>query len=590
MRRFAVVASVVLVACSSDQPADPEALDPVLGAVGASPEEARAAGLELAAHDLERFRRAGLENPEAVLPGLVRELVAPGSWTGARRVEVNQGKLLLVHQAEVVAEAGRLLDAILDRADRGVSLEVEIREVPAGAEEGRALARLSFGLANGRWSRQKSSSSRFHVGGLDLEDGRAALRTQDLSEGVVSDAAVWRDPLGGGVLHLLLTLRAEAEPPVAVDVGAAGDSPAYAIELPRPVTIQFRGQIGIEPGPWREFARMPSPREGHSLLAVARARWSPVLRQEVGPVTILPVALPEGHEPEEAEGWLFSDRNRDQVLFGEEWQDVAAKAQESETTTVQNVAFQIASSGGLQSLGVDHRGLDPGEGGGTDAPPLFPSDLVESWDAIRRAEWNPDHHLAFAWDHVFVRQTPEVVGALAGFLDRFHQWRNQTYRLRVQPVSLDPHVLEVVPRGALPADLADALRNRPTSGPVDVVLRAGTWTRVSTERESAYVAGHLVPGRTTPPLATAREGLSLAVRPRRYGDGRLEFEIRWTARRVDPASLEPTARAGGTMQSPRTREEELGGILVAGEGGTWLLVGSAAGADELPGLLVEMTR
>ncbi|MBI4618476.1 MAG: hypothetical protein HY720_33065 [Planctomycetes bacterium] len=657
---------LLVTACGETEEAPPEALAPALG--GLSGVEIPD-GEELLVYDLERLRRAGLADPEGAIPRLVRALVAPSTWEKPRRIEIRDGRLLAVHEPTALEEVGRFLAALEERADRGIELDVEVLGSRAGSldiasllvardtGEARTLGRLAFQLANGRWGRLEARREGTYVAGLERTPGgpEAALRMSPLVDGVAADAGVWLEPNDRAVLHLLLTLRTSAGDSREIDVPGAGEVPGYRLELPRRLTVQFRGQLALFPDRWETVAVGPSPVPGEVLHVIARARWKAgqegpvegVGSREGTVVASYPLAFPPPRAPDTIEEFLFTRKPLGPDLE-EKWQEIAFRTQTKETertgrwgsvdAPLEDVLFgvpgaaagdrdaadvkgrieslfatafgtssELSSEGGLtlqfgyldddsakrewieRAVSKTSRKHPPVPGYPVDpeALPLLSEELESKWAAIQKARWEEGMAIALAYDRIFLRQSGEVAAEVESLMGGLHEWRNRPIPIRLRRVEIELGELATLGPGPLDPERAAALAARGEGLEIEARTRPGAWTRLASSETSAVLDGHLAPGLASPPLASVSRGYSVALRPRLYGDGRVEVEVLWYSSDAAPGTLEVGPFAGGFAQRPELAEERIEGFTPLAPGGSALLLGKVAAGGTIPGLLVE---
>ncbi|MBI4618475.1 MAG: hypothetical protein HY720_33060 [Planctomycetes bacterium] len=620
MRRAVLAIAILSVAgCSATEEPDTEAIGAAIGAFGTpAGTPGGVPGHATWVYDLERLRRAGLDGGE--VGWVAANLFAPGTWEGEGTMRIERGKLVVSHRREIVDGVRDFVELLETRATGRARVEVVALEVELGTgfpeesldawlSEGRGsvVERFRMGLAPGRWDELRSVRSRSTVAGYDREEGALRARLSPLTDGVVAEAAIWPWSQDEAVFHLLITLRGDSAPPREATLPGS----ALSVELPRRRTLQFRGQSVLARGRWQVLAAGSGPEPGRGLLVAAKGDWP---APSIGPEN--PRGLPEGFElhafpvalpsrqADEGEDRISLPSGETDGSLEDRWEAVAFAEQGAVRSAVQNqigvvgkgLPHLVRDNELLQQIGIDMRGLglapvrDIASVRAADSLPFSPPRVEALFEEVRQAPWPPGSAVGIGLDRIFTVQTPEVLSRLSALVGSVHAWRNQPFVVRLDRAVLPPAVADKVPRQGLVEDGAlqariDSCRIGP---PVLLAARASVWSEIAVARTEAVLGGHLVAGRSTPPLVAVNDGFRLALRPRLYADGPTELEVRWMLSRVDPASLELRGAGDGLVQQPVRVEERIEKLVSLEPGRKLVLLGSAPPGGEIPAIVLSL--
>lgn len=393
---------------------NPRTLAPILGGGGPAGTDARPPGepVEDLVLDLATLRAAWPE-VERELPGLIRTLIARGSWTDVHHAATASGAVLRVrHRPAVIAEVRKLVGGLARSLLRPVSIHVAFVEaraadvdglfpVGAGGERwrrfehaafraaarrGRAryLARAMLSTYNGRWANSERLSNQTQLSGVDVAEGAIRPRSIALATGAAVQAAAWRWGDGRAVVALSglytgstsdggptvsQTVHRELPRTKTTEMSWQGHEITFA--LPGRELVELQGALTVDRGVWTVAGL--SPRDGERVCAVVvKVDWRPLKRKPaaIAPLSpagadlalrVVPIALPTRARPPRTTGLLAEDLRNRAALATQAATQVTKrvrskqKVQAAETYNLQDFSGSLALSAVARAGAVDVR-------------------------------------------------------------------------------------------------------------------------------------------------------------------------------------------------------------------------------------------
>ncbi|MEZ6186175.1 MAG: hypothetical protein R3F62_14340 [Planctomycetota bacterium] len=598
-----VALCALLIGCSAPTAppaAPPRALAAALGAPSPAPGPVGDDPREVARLDVAPFVEAG--HPDAasrlhdLLDGLLR---ARAAGRGARAPELAlepSGHVLRVRAEDPeLALAHSVFLGLRAEVTTPIALDVHLLEVPsarvgalpgpaAGVQEllvalrqdleqgaAQTLVRRRLRLTPGLRASARETYARRPAVRVTLEDGLPVVHQETVEDGLALHATAWLGARGDALAHLELALQREAaEEPRTLAVGyrREGAATEAGIDLPQVVLAGLRAQLRLEQGAWQVAAAGPAERPGRALLALVRASWTAAPTPD-GEYRSLRVALPhrvrELAEEAEAKKSAFFGSS----MFGGRTEHVLDGLEQE---FFRQQAVTVHNDLGF-GLGVRLAPPNPVDDAGW--TPLFPEELAAQRARVEALSWGPGTELVYLWDQLHVLHDASVADRLQSLLEAVEAWRNRPLRVQAEWIEAEPQALEGLDTvAALRAALPDLRAGRVLDA-YTLSARSGAWTELSASHNAAVLWGSFGPDRASPETRVVTRGSRLGVRPRRYGDGRLELALRFGHQQVNGASLTPVAQGAGWIHKPRFHESTLEHTLTVTPGEPQLLLGES---------------
>lgn len=545
--------------------------------------------------------------PEVDASGhVLRVRAEPGSLAAAQdliaqlRAETTQPILFDVHLVEVPSERLAFLDAdpAADKADAFLA------QLARDLGEGRAttLTRRRLRLTPGQRASVRETRSRRPVVRVRVEDGLPTSEQETVEDGLALHATCWLGSGGQALAHVEVALQQEArETPRTLAVGyhrppdgskgPQDELVEAAIDLPSVRLTGLRGQLRLAQDTWAVAAAGPAVTAGRRVVALVRARWAqrPASASETqsrGPVLeSLRVALPQRTAEVEEERGTKSSPFFGSTLFGGRVDRVldglkAEYARQSSVSVRNDIGFGRQIPEFSRSLQAADASPDDGW------VPLLPEPLAAQLREFQAIRWSEGNALVFRWDQLHVLHERSTARRLRELIQGIEAWRNQPLRVRAEWVEVEHAELDGLStpeglRAALPR-----LRTRGVLAAYHLTTRSGAWTELSLAQTEAVLWGYFGPDRASPETRVVSRGSRLGVRPRRYGDGRLELAVRFGHQQTRGGTLDPVRRAGGWVHQPRFHESTLEENLTLRDGEPQLLLAEPTAGGRLRALVV----
>lgn len=614
--RSQVLWVLLIAACSHEQHVGrPDALRPILGGRGVAAHVPRTTANEPVENLLIPVAPLRPAWPEVAeqLPGLIRTLIARGSWNDEHHQVVEEDGLVLVrHRPAVIPQVRALVEGLRARLLRPLQLEAVFVELTAesaptlvaslsGREGGtstRELDRLvAAGTARvharaqlvgyaGQWMRSERLDNQAVVAGYNDVAGTITPRQLTLPLGHSVQAAVWRwgDERAVVAMTALYTGAAAASGPTVSqtlfrelprqkDTEHQWEPHESRVQLPIRDVIEFRGQLTVARGRWTIASLMP--RDGASLCAVLlRATWvsAGTAPPNVDPLTsrgfvldVIPVSMPTEVSTERPVVWRV-ENGMEMAASSEGVKKRARRYQDEQQEQTYNFVddaylgrsgmsqiSKAAPSKPSKSSSVHYDDGETSSAAPAETGPAMPDQIEALRMEVTQAEWPEGTALEFVANHVFVVHSPEVAGKVRRLLERTHAWRNQ-------PIAVETRFPLLAPDSALLAGDAERCGSavEATGGrhstailPAGYVLaRPGTWAEMFAGEIHGVLADAWPPDRSSPSLVAYWKGSRLEIQPQDAHDGARRLQLRWYHHRLEHTT--PETKTGAVFQSPVT--------------------------------------
>lgn len=572
---------------------DPERLDPILG--GGRPalptpvlhdEDDEGPPLEEFAYDLRALLPAWPTAAEE-LPGLLRAVLARGSWgEGGRQVATSTPLMVVRHRPEVVEQVRRLLRRLEQLLQRPMQLDVACVELPArlasslmqeregllewdmpgfDAAERRGgverLAHLRLQAFNGEWASRAQLAHQPHISRLVLVDGQIVPETARLASGLSTQLAAWR----WGEERAVVAFEGSYTGPGLGEQTAAqtvhrrlpsartDETPSVERQarLPLPVRrlLEFSGQATLARGAWSVAALAPLG-EDRTVAVLLRADWAspseaPVAVQPVSGgrgfvLEIVPVALPADRRAGPAQP-TFDNRlafvdNPGTVAGFNERNDALQAAQRANVYNYLSPADQagrVDQGRARKAASFLLSNLSSRDVGWSASPEpaqvsgLLPEPVERLRNEVMRADWPEGTALEFTAGHVFVVHAPAQTERVRRLLEQTMEWRNRPVALRVRFPGGDGPARTLPLGEGLDATQAKALASHGRVGDAWLAGRSEVTAHLFVAHMHTVLAGPWPPDSSSPALQVYWRGQRLEVQPRRGRKGDVWAQLGW---------------------------------------------------------------